>query len=82
MAPTATASITDTAEIEKLENEKYDKIRNDKEKNRTKYRIEIQQMMFVSGETNDPPEATTTMIEDIVRDQVVELVLQLSLIHI
>ncbi|GME98498.1 unnamed protein product [[Candida] boidinii] len=76
MAPTATASTTDTAEIEKLENEKYDKIRNEKEKNRTKYRMEIQQMMFVSGETNDPPESTTTMIEDIVRDQVVELVLQ------
>ncbi|GMG40281.1 unnamed protein product [Ambrosiozyma monospora] len=48
----------------------------EKDKNRYKYKIEIQQMMFVSGETNDPPESTTALIEEIVRDQVVELVLQ------
>lgn len=47
-----------------------------RDKNRYKYRIEIQQMMFVSGETNDPPERTTDLIEDIVRDQVVSLLLQ------
>jgi transcription initiation protein SPT3 len=41
-----------------------------------KYRVEIQQMMFVSGETNDPPAETTSLIEDIVRSQVVELLVQ------
>lgn len=39
-----------------------------------KYRVEIQQMMFVSGETCDPPIETTSLIEDIVRSQVVEIV--------
>ena len=41
-----------------------------------KYRIEIQQMMFVSGETLDPPVQTTSLIEDIVRSQVVEIIVQ------
>ncbi|KAJ8104050.1 transcription initiation factor IID, 18kD subunit-domain-containing protein [Lipomyces tetrasporus] len=41
-----------------------------------RYRPEIQQMMFVSGETNDPPPETTAVIEDIVRSQVVEMLLQ------
>lgn len=41
-----------------------------------KYRVEIQQMMFVSGENNDPPVETTSLIEDIVRGQVVEILLQ------
>lgn len=41
-----------------------------------KYRVEIQQMMFVSGETNDPPIETTSLIEDIVRGQVIEILLQ------
>lgn len=36
------------------------------------------QMMFVSGETCDPPLETTTLIEDIVRDQVVEILYQAS----
>lgn len=35
-------------------------------------------MMFVSGETCDPPQETTSLIEDIVRDQVVELLYQAS----
>lgn len=48
------------------------------DKDRSKYRVDIQQMMFVSGETNDPPVETTTLIEDIVRAQVVELILQSS----
>ncbi|AOA63946.1 SAGA and SAGA-like transcriptional regulatory complexes subunit [Komagataella phaffii CBS 7435] len=43
-----------------------------------RYRMEIQQMMFVSGETNDPPVETTSLIEDIVRSQVVEIVLHSS----
>lgn len=34
----------------------------------------ILQMMFVSGETADPSIETTGMIEEIVRDQVVEMV--------
>ncbi|CUM63528.1 uncharacterized protein PRCAT00001105001 [Priceomyces carsonii] len=41
-----------------------------------KYRVEIQQMMFVSGETNDPSVETTSIIEDIVRGQVIEILLQ------
>ncbi|KAK9448934.1 transcription initiation factor IID, 18kD subunit-domain-containing protein [Limtongia smithiae] len=41
-----------------------------------RYRPEIQQMMFVSGSTNDPPPETTSLIEDIVRAQVVEMLLQ------
>ena len=41
-----------------------------------KYRMEIQQMMFVLGESNDPPIETTSIIEDIVRGQVMEILLQ------
>ncbi|EMG49165.1 SPT3 Protein SPT3 [Candida maltosa Xu316] len=44
--------------------------------NKYKYRIEIQQMMFVSGESNDPPVETTSIIEDIVRGQVIEILIQ------
>lgn len=33
-------------------------------------------MMFVSGESNDPPVETTSLIEDIVRGQVIEILLQ------
>ncbi|KAK0391026.1 hypothetical protein NLU13_0528 [Sarocladium strictum] len=38
-----------------------------------KYRQEISQMMFVSGETAEPSVETTGIIEDIVRQQVIEL---------
>lgn len=41
---------------------------------RYKYRVEIQQMMFVSGATSDPPVETVCLMEDIVRAQVVELI--------
>ncbi|OQO29237.1 hypothetical protein B0A51_05451 [Rachicladosporium sp. CCFEE 5018] len=41
--------------------------------NKAKYRTEIQQMMFVSGETADPSLETTTMIENIVQQQVIEM---------
>lgn len=34
----------------------------------------IVQMMFVSGETAEPSPETTTIIEEIVREQVVEMV--------
>ena len=34
----------------------------------------LTQMMFVSGEEAEPSVQTTTMIEEIVREQVVELV--------
>ena len=34
----------------------------------------IQQMMFVSGETAEPSAETTWMIEEVVREQVVEMV--------
>ncbi|KAH0251132.1 hypothetical protein KCU84_g24648, partial [Aureobasidium melanogenum] len=38
-----------------------------------KYRTEIQQMMFVSGETAEAAPETTTLIEAIVQQQVVEM---------
>jgi transcription initiation protein SPT3 len=38
-----------------------------------KYRTEIQQMMFVSGETAEPSVETTTLIESIVQAQVQEM---------
>lgn len=38
-----------------------------------KYRTEIQQMMFVSGETAEPSAETTTLIEQIVQQQVQEM---------
>ncbi|KAL2024009.1 hypothetical protein VTK56DRAFT_244 [Thermocarpiscus australiensis] len=38
-----------------------------------KYRQEIQQMMYVSGETGEPSVETTGIIEDIVRQQVIEI---------
>ncbi|CAF9923722.1 MAG: hypothetical protein GOMPHAMPRED_003431 [Gomphillus americanus] len=44
--------------------------------NKAKYRQEIQQMMFVSGEAGDPSTETTWMIEEIVRQQVVEILSQ------
>jgi transcription initiation protein SPT3 len=46
----------------------------DRKDDRYRYKVEIQQMMFVSGDTNDPPVETTQLIEDIVRSQVVEIV--------
>jgi len=39
-----------------------------------KYRTEIQQMMYVSGETVEASSETTGMIEEIVRQQVIEMV--------
>lgn len=45
------------------------------EKDKFKYRIEIQQMMFVSGETGEPSPETTGIIEEIVRGQVIEMLL-------
>lgn len=41
-----------------------------------RYRVEIQQMMFVSGSSNDAPVETTSMIEEIVRGQVMEILIQ------
>lgn len=38
-----------------------------------KYKTEIQHMMFVSGETGDPPTEVTTIIEQIVQGQVIEM---------
>lgn len=38
-----------------------------------KYRQEIQQMMYVSGEAGEPSIETTAMIEEIVRQQVIEM---------
>ncbi|KAJ2161499.1 Transcription initiation protein spt3 [Coemansia sp. RSA 552] len=47
-----------------------------KESSRLKYRYitEIQQMMFVYGEVPDPLTDTTMLIEDIVRSQVIEII--------
>ncbi|KAF2157774.1 TFIID-18kDa-domain-containing protein [Myriangium duriaei CBS 260.36] len=39
----------------------------------SKYRTEIQQMMFVSGETGEATAETTTLIEGIVQQQVIEM---------
>lgn len=39
-----------------------------------KYRTEIQQMMYVSGDTAEASAETTGMIEEIVRQQVIEMV--------
>jgi hypothetical protein len=36
--------------------------------------LRVSQMMFVSGETAEPSSETTWMIEEIVREQVVEMV--------
>ena len=43
----------------------------------SKYRFqtEIQQMMFVFGEVSDPLQETTMLVEDIVRSQVIEIVI-------
>lgn len=43
-----------------------------------KYRTEIQQMMFVSGETGEPSPETTTLIESIVQDQVQHMLRECS----
>ncbi|KAF6235387.1 hypothetical protein HO173_006583 [Letharia columbiana] len=43
------------------------------EKSGAKYRQEIQQMMFVAGETGEPSSETTTLIEQIVHEQVIEM---------
>ncbi|KAI0244342.1 Transcription initiation protein spt3 [Massospora cicadina] len=42
-------------------------------KSKYKYGIEIQQMMYVCGEKNDPLPDTVMLVEDIVRAQVIEL---------
>lgn len=39
-----------------------------------KYRTEIQQMMFVSGETGEPSIEVTSLVEQIVLQQVQEMV--------
>ena len=36
--------------------------------------LELQQMMFVAGETGEPSGETTTLIEQIVHEQVLEMV--------
>ncbi|KAI0806880.1 TFIID-domain-containing protein [Fomes fomentarius] len=41
-----------------------------------KYSQEISQMMFVFGEVQDPNPETVNLVEDIVRSQVIELILQ------
>lgn len=41
-----------------------------------KYRSEITQMMYVAGETADSPLETTQIIEEVVREQVVEILQQ------
>ncbi|ODV90291.1 hypothetical protein CANCADRAFT_2023 [Tortispora caseinolytica NRRL Y-17796] len=46
------------------------------DKDKYKYKVEIQQMMFVAGEVNDPIPETTALIEDIVRSQVIEILSQ------
>lgn len=40
------------------------------------YQPEIQQMMYVFGEVQDPLDETTALVEDIVRTQIVQLITQ------
>lgn len=64
-------------EAEDEEDEAQDSADNDpatKEMFAAKVTDFIRQMMFVSGETAEPSIETTTLIEDIVRQQVVEIV--------
>ena len=52
------------------------------EKTKRIYLIDaFQQMMYVSGETAEPSVETTGIIEDIVRQQVIELVCQLTILY-
>ncbi|OBZ89622.1 SAGA complex subunit spt3 [Choanephora cucurbitarum] len=48
------------------------------EAKKSKYRFqsEIQQMMFVFGEVSDPLQEVTLLVEDIVRSQVIEIIIQ------
>ena len=39
-------------------------------------------MMFVSGETAEPSQETTSIIEEIVREQVIEMVLETTVIEL
>lgn len=41
-----------------------------------KYRVEIQQMMFVLGESYDQPVDTTSLVEDIVKGQVIDILVE------
>ncbi|KAJ2673631.1 Transcription initiation protein spt3 [Coemansia spiralis] len=51
------------------------KDRSDKQQSKYRYMTEIQQMMFVFGEVQDPLSDTTMLIEDIVRSQVIEIII-------
>lgn len=69
-------SRTGTLQIEdedRSQNSKYNSAKTSK-KFPDKVTNFIHQMMFVSGETAEPSIETTTLIEDIVRQQVVEIV--------
>lgn len=50
---------------------------NDKTSNSSRF-LTIAQMMFVAGETQDPSPDTLTLVEDIIRDQVILLVCSLA----
>ncbi|CAO3616065.1 unnamed protein product [Cunninghamella blakesleeana] len=45
-------------------------------RSRYRFQSEIQQMMFVFGEVSDPLTETTTLVEDIIRSQVIEIIIQ------
>ena len=49
---------------------------------RTRLIIRIAQMMYVSGETAEPSHETTGMVEEIVRQQVIEMVSESSIYNI
>ncbi|KAJ2144334.1 Transcription initiation protein spt3 [Coemansia sp. RSA 678] len=51
-----------------------DKAKERERQTRYRYLTEIQQMMFVFGEIQDPLADTTMLIEDIVRSQVIEII--------
>ncbi|KAI8322002.1 TFIID-18kDa-domain-containing protein [Martensiomyces pterosporus] len=51
-----------------------DKPKERERQSKYRYTTEIQQMMFVFGEVQDPLPETTMLIEDIVRSQVIEII--------
>ncbi|KAH8821815.1 transcription initiation factor IID, 18kD subunit-domain-containing protein [Xylogone sp. PMI_703] len=43
------------------------------ENNEPQFKQEIQQMMYIAGETQEPPLETITLVEEIIRDQVIHM---------
>ncbi|CAG8605087.1 7619_t:CDS:2 [Acaulospora morrowiae] len=61
---------------DKVKDLKDPKALSDKDKSKYRYSSEIQQMMFVFGEVSEPCPETIMLVEDIVRSQVIEIIIQ------